>query len=683
MLIVLQFIAITTTTITTVNANYIDLSSSYSLLRGSPYIDDQYNIDITTNSNNKEEEDEEHRKMINLRKLLQQSSDHQYYYSSLSPSKYNNNSTLSSSSTNSAISHEHTTRYNEHWLNLTINEIQLLSYDKSSLNYINQNLLGSVYLVGRGRQSSSTAHATADEQQQFETLDESSAYKSTADNDSGNSDNGWSITSFLRGKSTSTTINTKDRLSPPRRKLQQWTMHTGNDNSIPPPPPSSSSSSNSDSDIQAQSSSTSNTLDSENNEDTNNNSNNAEQDDISREELMSRLNIAVQTVQELNTKHIKYDTNTKYEYSNPNFDIHRPPPKPDDFELEGEVSSMQQMSTNSNENNENIQNMEQLSHTQKTTRQRLLTGSYAAWQWYDRSSLATPTNLNLQKVSRINYSFFQTNSNGYIYGTDSWADPNVLFGPYEFATSSDELSKGCKGGNGRDDGFVVGDSNSYWSGAKNQDESHDNSNLAFGDTSSSSTGGGGDSSASGFTTRRRSLQNKDGTPCKYFEQCHRNFPNSKSCNIHKYKEGLIYRAHTSGAQIYPSIGGWTLSGSFPDVAADVNKRKRFARECVGLIADYGFDGIDIGKVVQCHIFYYMLWKNILFLTNYAFVHLSLHFLDWEYPGYEPHGGSPRDRENFNKLLLEVREALNDYQLASGDEPLGGGAFGLTAGELLF
>ena len=54
---------------------------------------------------------------------------------------------------------------------------------------------------------------------------------------------------------------------------------------------------------------------------------------------------------------------------------------------------------------------------------------------------------------------------------------------------------------------------------------------------------------------------------------------------------MIYRAHTSGAQIFPSIGGWTLSGSFPQVAADVNKRKRFARECVGLIRDYGFDGM--------------------------------------------------------------------------------------------
>jgi len=612
MLIVLQFIAITTTTITTVNANYIELSSSYSLLRGSPYIDDQYNIDITTNSNNKEkEEDEEHRKMINLRKLLQQSDNHQYYYSTLSPLHTNSSSTISTNnSTLSFTTASNNSRYNnneEKWLNLSSNEVQLLSYDKSSLNYINQNLLGGVYLVGRGRQSSGTTTTVN------VVGDESSAIKSTATNvkmEGENSDNdGWSITSFLRGKKSSTATTTKDRLSPPRdRKLQQWTMHTGNDNSIPPPPPSSSSSSNSDSneqsttsDIQAQSSSTINTPDSTNNQDTNSNN---EQDDISREELMTRLNKALQTVQELNTKHSKYDTNTKYEYSNPNFDIHRPPP-PDlseDNEEEGEgsneveegnESSMQQMSNNKQDT------MEQLSHTQKTTRQRLLTGSYAAWQWYDRSSLATPTNLNLQKVSRINYSFFQTNANGYIYGTDSWADPNVLFGPYEFATSSDELSKGCKGGNGRDDGFVVGDpGSSYWSGARNQDESHDNSNLAFGDTTSgSSTGGGGDSSASGFTTRRRSLQNKDGTPCKYFEQCHRNFPNSKSCNIHKYKEGLIYRAHTSGAQIYPSIGGWTLSGSFPDVAADVNKRKRFARECVGLIADYGFDGIDIGKKV--------------------------------------------------------------------------------------
>eukprot|EP00804_Cyclotella_cryptica_P024464 CCRYP_017568-RB/>CCRYP_017568-RB protein AED:0.03 eAED:0.03 QI:1933/1/1/1/1/0.81/11/100/1752 len=97
--------------------------------------------------------------------------------------------------------------------------------------------------------------------------------------------------------------------------------------------------------------------------------------------------------------------------------------------------------------------------------------------------------------------------------------------------------------------------------------------------------------------------------------------------------------------VYPSIGGWTLSSSFPAVAADPQKRNRFARECVGLIADYGFDGIDI---------------------------------DWEYPGYAPHGGSADDRKNFNELLLAVRVALNEYQTQTGDAPIGGGAFGLTA-----
>jgi len=62
------------------------------------------------------------------------------------------------------------------------------------------------------------------------------------------------------------------------------------------------------------------------------------------------------------------------------------------------------------------------------------------------------------------------------------------------------------------------------------------------------------------------------------------------------KEGLIYLAHASGAEIYPSIGGWTLSGSFFTVAADVDKRRRFARECVGLIdiEDYGFDEVSSG-----------------------------------------------------------------------------------------
>ena len=53
-------------------------------------------------------------------------------------------------------------------------------------------------------------------------------------------------------------------------------------------------------------------------------------------------------------------------------------------------------------------------------------------------------------------------------------------------------------------------------------------------------------------------------------------------------------------------------------------------------------------------------------------------IDWLYPGYKEHGGTEDDRDNFNKLLLEVREALNAYQEETGNAPLGGGAYGLTA-----
>lgn len=261
-------------------------------------------------------------------------------------------------------------------------------------------------------------------------------------------------------------------------------------------------------------------------------------------------------------------------------------------------------------------------------RQRLLIGSYAAWQWYDRNELASPKNLQLNKVSRINYAFFQTDVDGYIYGTDSWADANILYGPYEFNGVPEFLPAECQGGLGQDYGYNV------YMQQKKDDNTDRNRRVLQGTT---------------LAVDDDDLENtppsKIITECEYFEQCHRNFPKSKSCNVHKYTEGLIYQSHIAGTQIYPSIGGWTLSSTFPIVAASPNKRKRFAEECVGLIADYGFDGIDI---------------------------------DWEYPGYVDHGGTMNDRQNFNELLLEVRAALNTYQQDSGRGPLGGGAYGLTA-----
>ena len=87
-----------------------------------------------------------------------------------------------------------------------------------------------------------------------------------------------------------------------------------------------------------------------------------------------------------------------------------------------------------------------------------------------------------------------------------------------------------------------------------------------------------------------------------------------------------------GARIFPSLGGWTLSDNFPGIAADPAKRANFVSQCVDLIKDYGFDGID---------------------------------LDWEYPAYADHSGTPADTANFVLLLQELRTALNDYGVTTG------------------
>ena len=66
----------------------------------------------------------------------------------------------------------------------------------------------------------------------------------------------------------------------------------------------------------------------------------------------------------------------------------------------------------------------------------------------------------------------------------------------------------------------------------------------------------------------------------------------------------------------------------------------------------------------------MLWKNIISNTTLV---SSLH-LDWEYPGFEDHSGTPQDRENFKLLLNDVRARLDELGTETGR------FYGLTAGE---
>lgn len=194
---------------------------------------------------------------------------------------------------------------------------------------------------------------------------------------------------------------------------------------------------------------------------------------------------------------------------------------------------------------------------------------YASWQWYDRANHAKPSNLDHSKVTRYNFAFFQPTTTGEIFGTDSWADPIVLFGEFDWAA------------------------------------------------------------APGVGTQYCSWDTPTDPP---------------ACAAHKYETGLIYQAREAGVEIYPSIGGWTLSDNFPSLAASEAARTKFAQQCVDLIKAYGFDGIDI---------------------------------DWEYPGYADHSGTPEDKVNYTLFLKAIRDALD----VLGEQE--GKFYGLTAGELDF
>jgi chitinase len=78
-----------------------------------------------------------------------------------------------------------------------------------------------------------------------------------------------------------------------------------------------------------------------------------------------------------------------------------------------------------------------------------------------------------------------------------------------------------------------------------------------------------------------------------------------------------------------SVGGWTLSGPFSDVALTEASRSKFTASCVAFMLRYSFDGVDI---------------------------------DWEYPvsgGLEGNKTRPADRQNYTLLLAELRKQLDE------------------------
>jgi len=106
-------------------------------------------------------------------------------------------------------------------------------------------------------------------------------------------------------------------------------------------------------------------------------------------------------------------------------------------------------------------------------------------------------------------------------------------------------------------------------------------------------------------------------------------------NFHQFQ--VLKEAHPH-LQTLISIGGWTWSGRFSDVALTPEARAHFAQSAVSFMIEYGFDGID---------------------------------LDWEYPtgnGLATNVVRPQDPENFILLLAELRAQLTAQSELDGGRP---------------
>ena len=154
-------------------------------------------------------------------------------------------------------------------------------------------------------------------------------------------------------------------------------------------------------------------------------------------------------------------------------------------------------------------------------RPKTVIGYYASWQWYDRDKFADPSRIDFSKYDRINYAFFQPCPLGNLYGTDEWADPQLLWGPKVWSPTAESTER-----------------------------------------------------------------------CSWDPPATKGGPVQYNC-AHYAGGGILDRAHAVGVEVWPSIGGWTLSDNFPGIAADPSRRRRFARQCREIIEAYGFDGIDI------------------------------------------------------------------------------------------
>ena len=102
---------------------------------------------------------------------------------------------------------------------------------------------------------------------------------------------------------------------------------------------------------------------------------------------------------------------------------------------------------------------------------------------------------------------------------------------------------------------------------------------------------------------------------------------------------LILKANHPHVKTLISVGGWTWSIYFSNVALTPQTRNTFARSAMEFITEYGFDGVDI---------------------------------DWEYPVSGGMAGTihrPEDRQNYTLLMQELRRQLDSLETANNQEYL--------------
>jgi len=114
------------------------------------------------------------------------------------------------------------------------------------------------------------------------------------------------------------------------------------------------------------------------------------------------------------------------------------------------------------------------------------------------------------------------------------------------------------------------------------------------------------------------------------------------------KPSLVALAHENKVKVMLSIGGWEDSQNFPKVASTEQRRTVFAHACADAIRKFDFDGIDI---------------------------------DWEYPGFAEHNGTPADFANSTALLHVLRDSLDACGRRSHKQLLLSAALSATADHL--